>query len=148
MNTFWKSFQNQLMFRKKIDHRGLEQQLRAPIASYHWDTLAGPEYEAGARVALLEMLKIAKKQLPRTQIVFIGRDDVPLHDANPNYLELLLRIRKFMATGQWVKTCEDMVDVLHFFHIEDRRILGNIILTLEEFLHDTEGDVFRIKASD
>lgn len=120
----------------KISRQDLEQLLKEPIRSHHWEPQLSPQQEAAAKAALLELLRLSKAQLPRTRRVFIGRDDAPLHDGSANYLESLLRVRSFMATGQWTKACEDMVDVLHFFHIEDRRILGNIIATMEEYLHE------------
>lgn len=133
----------------KIDRWELEKILKEPIKSHHWEPQLSSQQEAAAKAALMELLELAKRYLPRTRNVFIGRDNTPLHDGNANYLRLMLQIQSFMESNQWVKACEDMVDVLHFFHIEDRRILGNIIATMEEYLHDTaEISLSKVEAKD
>ncbi len=122
------------MFHRKITNTELEEYLREPIYKFGWDPQITPEELAQARAALEETLARARKMRPRTHHVFIGRHDWVLHDCDRNYLRQLLAVRRSLAKKQWNDACGELIDVLHFFRIEDGRVLNEIISLLEEFL--------------
>lgn len=123
------------MFRRKINHRDAEQYLSDPICTVYHEIGCSEELEnRHAKAALRVTLNRAREIFPHCKQVFIGENDFTLHDADPKFVTLLLRFKGYLQTQQYVKACEECVDVLHFFRVEDKRILHIVITLLEEFL--------------
>lgn len=85
-----------------------------------------------AKTALQEVLERAKAVLPNTHLLTIGLHDRPFHDCDPHYLRLLLQVKKDLKQKRWNAACTDLQDVLHFFQIEDGRVINEIVHLLEE----------------
>lgn len=122
------------MLCKKPEQRELEKYLSEPISKWGWDPTITAEQAQRAKEALRRTLERAKECLPKTRHVFIGMLDRPMHDCDKGYLSHLLRLRKSLQKASWNEACDELSHVLHFYHIEDGRILNQIIVTLEEFL--------------
>ena len=119
----------------KRNHHNIEVLLREPIWRITHEYGADWQKEnAQAKAALRDTLNLARKILPRCRKIFIGRNDFTLHDCDGFYLEQLLFLKHFLASGDYIQACEQLVDVLHYFHIEDRRILYQLIRLLEDYL--------------
>ena len=119
----------------KRNHHNIEVLLKEPIRRISHEYGADREKEnAQAKAALRNTLNLARKILPRCRKIFIGRTDFTLHDCDGFYLEQLLFLKQFLASGDYIQACEQLVDVLHYFHIEDRRILYLLIRLLEDYL--------------
>lgn len=122
------------MFQRKIDRQTAEIYLRTPICMIRHEYGSDEQLEdLQAKAALRQTMIRAREILPRCRQVFIGQRDLTLHDLDVRFVKLLGMIR-YLETGQYVKACEECVDVLHFFHVEDRRILSILISLLEEYL--------------
>ena len=123
------------MFQRKIDRQTAEIYLRTPICMIRHEYGGDKELEdLQAKAALRQTMIRAREILPRCRQVFIGQRDLTLHDLDVRFVKLLLGMTRYLETGQYVKACEECVDVLHFFHVEDRRILSMLISLLEEYL--------------
>ena len=122
------------MRRKKPDHWELEQYLGEPVANWGWDPHITREQARQAKAALERTLDRARERLPDTCHVFIGQQDRPLHDCDKGYLSHMVRLRTCLKKASWNEACDELSHVLHFYHIEDGRVLNEIIATLEEFL--------------
>lgn len=115
---------------RRLNRAKLEKSLSAPIKELRRtgdDPLA-------ARAALKEVLDRAERALPKAGHTFIGQNDAPLHDASSRYLLCLYKVRKDLYQNDWVNACGDLLSVLHCFHIEDGRVLNEIVHLLEAFL--------------
>lgn len=116
------------MSRQVIDAKSLEEYLSSPL-----EKNSSSESEK-AKEALLETLRRSKQMLGKTHHVHIGLYDRPFHDCDINYLRSLMRVKKDLVQKKWSAACSDLQDVLHFYEINDGRILNEIIRLLEEYL--------------
>ena len=114
-----------------LTQRKVAKYLSEPIRKWGWDPLISEEDKALAKSALKETLRRAKAILSRTRHVFIGEHDYPLHDADRNYLKLLLIVKQALERKRWNDACNELTDVINLHHVEDRRILNEIISLLE-----------------
>jgi len=119
------------MFCLWLTQRKVAKYLSEPIRKWGWDPFISEEDKALAKSALKETLRRAKAILPRTRHVFIGEHDYPLHDADRNYLKLLLIVKRALEHKRWNDACNELTDVINLYHVEDRRILNEIIGLLE-----------------
>ncbi len=122
------------MFRRKLRHREAELYLSEPLVYLY--RASSPFYndDEAAKAALRETLNRARKLMPQTCHVYIGQSNLTLHDSNIQYLASLLSIKHCLQNAQWFDACSDMMDMLHYFHVEDGRVLNTIISLLEEYL--------------
>lgn len=120
-----------------VTHKEAEEILSAEIEKVRqWrsEPLTTAEEAEQAKNALRLTMLRAKELLPRAGHIFIGTHDWVLHDCSISYLRRLLCLRNCLKSGRWNDACSDLSSVIHCFHIEDGRILNEIIAALEEFL--------------
>lgn len=123
------------MFRKKLTHRQVEIYLRAPIRKW----IAKPSINPPLNGALVKdslqiVLRRAQQLFPKSEVTQINVYDRPLHDSSPNYLWHLLTLEKHLSCERWFEACDLLIDMLHYYQVEDRRILGTLISILEKYL--------------
>ncbi len=113
-----------ICFRKRLKETEAKDLLSAAISSDSQD----------AHLALRAVLNQARAIRPYACHVFIGDSDLVFHNADRCYLSNMFRIRQALQAGKWGQACEDLTGVISCYHVEDARILTDIISTLEEFL--------------
>lgn len=123
------------MFRRRLTHWQAETYLRTPIRKW----IAKPSINPPLNGALIKqslqtLLRRAKHLFPRSGVTRIYVYDRPLHDCSPNYLWQLMMLEKHLSSGRWFEACDILIDMLHYYHVEDRRILGTLISILEVYL--------------
>lgn len=120
--------------KKAIDTQTLKEYLSSPLKESSPELDISPSANQQAKALLLETLRRAKQMQHRTGHVHIELYDRPFHDCNSEYLRSMLRIKRDLAQQQWNAACNDLQDVLHFYQINDGRILNEIIQMLEGYL--------------
>ena len=119
------------MFCLWLTQRRVAKYLSEPIRKWRWDPLISEAGIEPAKSALKETLRRAKSIFPRSHLVFIGQHNYPLHDNSNKYLLLLIKFDQAMLENRWNDACNTLLDMIQSFHIEDRRILNEIIHLME-----------------
>lgn len=123
------------MFRRKLTHWEVETYLRIPIRKWIVMPSINPPLKSALVKSSLQVLLLrAQRLFPKTVVTRINVYDRPLHDCSSNYLWHLITLEKHLSNERWFDACDLLVDMLHYYHVEDRRILGTLISILEKYL--------------
>lgn len=123
------------MFSRKLTQHKVEFYLSGPIRKWFIRPPIDPPLNGDlVKKSLQSLLRRAQRIFPRSQIAPINICDRPLHDCDANYLWHLMRLDEHLENKRWFEACDLLSDMLHYYHVEERRILGTIISVLEAHL--------------
>ena len=97
-----------------------------------WSETVPPEVNARARRDLIEFTHRVKCLLPKAKIY---RDEPLSPRSNGHsYIRQLLKVRQELERQRFDLACHELMNVVHFFCVSDRRVLYTILKQVEEFL--------------
>ena len=108
-------------------------QLAPLVDRWAWSESVPEPVSQAAKADLSEFLRRAKKLLPKAK----DHDWEPLsneHDGE-GFLRRMRQVKCELESGRYHNACHELYDVVHFHCIQERKVLYQIIMLLEAYLH-------------
>lgn len=105
----------------------------APLVKpWQWSEVGSQVTIGMAKKDLQEFVRRAKRLLPKAAVY----DFEPLArcEKGEAYLRQMLVVKRYLDEQRWDNACHELYDVVHFYRIQDRRILYTIIKLLEAYV--------------
>lgn len=119
-------------YRNKKLHKRFYAELAPLIKPWQWSETGSPATIGMAKKDLYEFVRRAKELLPIAKVY----DFEPLaaSEGGDTYMMQLLSVMRQLDEKRWDNACHELYNVVHFYCVQDRRILYTIICLLEAYI--------------